>query len=322
MPRSKKLLLGLFLSSLSTACASVPASVTAWRGGLSHTTAADGQRLAYLDAGPKDGPPILLTHGLPTSSYLYRNVIPLLTARGFRVIAPDFVGFGDSSKPEDASEYAFQKQARRLLGLLDELKVERFALVVHDLGGLVSWEMLELASNRVDRLMVLDTTAYGDSFTPPSEMRQLGGWMGGMMSSTMSGSLFGPRLTRSFLGSNMGRPEKLDAAAVDNYWWPLHEGATLPMRSVAQNFDRIVAEFPRYQATLQRFRGPSSLLWGKHDAALSFEKNSAHFAQDLRIPPERVRSLEDGSHFIPEDHPKEVAEAILELMALPTPAAP
>ena len=186
-------------------CASMPGPVREYRSRLAFAPV-QGETMAYVDAGPRDGEVIVLTHGLPTSSYLYRKVIPPLTARGFRVIAPDFVGFGASSKPEDEAAYALPLQAARLLALLDQLGVERFSLVVHDLGGLVSFELLDHAPERVARLLVLDTTAYREGFEPPREMRMLGGWMGGVMAATMRGALLGPALTRSFFRDQVGDP--------------------------------------------------------------------------------------------------------------------
>ncbi len=296
-------------------CASMPSAVREYRSRLSYASI-QGETIAFLDAGPRDGEVVVLTHGLPTSSYLYRNVVPLLVAQGYRVVAPDFVGFGASSKPEDEAAYALPLQAERLLGLLDRLGVGRFSLVVHDLGGLVSFELLDRAPERVERLLVLDTTAYAEGFEPPREMRMLGGWMGGMMAWSMRSGVLGPHVTRSFLRDNVGDREVIDEAAADVYWWSLHEGAVVPMRAVARSFDAIVEGFPRYQAALRRFRGPAALLWGKEDRVLPFDRLSGRFAADLRIPPERVRAVEGARHFLQEDHAADVAGAILELMSL------
>lgn len=311
----------LAVAVLANGCASMPASVQAWRAGLSTATTPDGQRLAYLDAGPRDGEVIVLTHGLPTNSYLFREVIPALTSHGYRVVAPDLVGFGASSKPGEEAQYGFPRQAERLLALLDELKVDRFSLVVHDLGGLVSWELLAQQPHRVARLLVLNTTAYAKGFNPPPQMRQLGGALGGVMGAMMSGALLGRSLTGTFIGDNTAHPDRLDQGAVESFWWALHEGATVPMRAVAKNFDGIVAGFPRFQEALRRFEGPAMLLWGVRDRVLHFEEIAPQFAADLRLPPSRVRSIPDAGHFLMLDHPEVVSATLLELMALPVSTA-
>ncbi len=301
--------------ALLSGCATSPHSVAEHRSSLA-TSSVDVGALAYVDAGPKDGEVIVLVHGIPTSSYLYRNIIPTLVAKGYRVVAPDLVGFGASVKPEGEEAYDFKKQSRRLFTLLDALGIRRFSLVVHDLGGFVAFESLDTDATRIERLLVLDTTAYLDGFSPPSEMRALGGWRGGIMSAMMSGSLLGRQLTGSFIRDHVAYPERIDDAAIDNYWWPIHEGTTMPMRAVARSFDAIMAEFPRYQAALRKFEGPAMLLWGKKDEVLDFAKISRQFARDLRISPEHVRGIDDAGHFLQEDHPEIVAHTIVELMSL------
>src|ERR1700722_19545561 len=118
----------------------------------------DGLRLHYLTAGSGSGAPVLLLHGWPTSSFLWRNVMPAIAAHR-RVIALDLPGFGRSSKPLDAS-YSFRFYRRALDGFLGALGIDRIGLAVHDLGGPVglSWAMLEPA--RRERLALLNTIVY------------------------------------------------------------------------------------------------------------------------------------------------------------------
>lgn len=307
------------MSALAAAAgcgAAMPASVTAWRAGLASAAVPDGSRVTYVDAGPRDGEVIVLLHGLPTSSYLYHQIIPALTARGYRVIAPDLVGFGGSSKPEAQVAYEFGRQADRLLALFDQLHVARFNLVVHDLGGLVAWEMLDRQPARPLRMLVMNTTAY-PGFEPPAQMRMLAGPLGGVMSAMMGGGPLGRSLTGTFITDNTASPDHVDDATVDSFWWSLHEGTTTPMRAMAQGFGRVLAELPRYQAALRRFAGPAMVLWGARDRILGFAAMAPKFAADLRIPAERVRAIDDAGHFLMLDHPERVSAAILELAALP-----
>ena len=303
-----------------TSCATVPTAVSDHRRRL-HTMPDDDVSLAYLDEGPRDGAAIMLLHGLPTSSFLYRDIVPKLTAAGHRVIAPDLIGFGASSKPTDEAAYALEAQARRVLALADALHIDSFALVVHDLGGPVGWEVLGAQPMRVTRLMVLNTTAY-EPFNPPSEMNMLGGAMGGTMAGMMAGEVFGPGAVAKFVRGFTANPEAITDDEAKAYWWPLHEGGTAPMLWMARRFNSFKARFPRYQTSLRRFAGPASLLWGARDPVLSFDQLAPQFARDLRLPPERVKQLTNASHFLQEDAPQEVSAAILELMAVPLRAAP
>ncbi len=302
------------LLGLVTGCAAHrPASVDAWRQRLTMTTTADGQRLAYLDVGPRDAEVVLLLHGLPTSSYLYHQVADDLTAAGYRVVAPDLVGFGASAKPTDHDAYRFDRQADRVRGLLDQLDIAAVTLVVHDLGGLVGWELLDHAPERVARLLVLNTTAYA-GFRPPVQMRMMAGVLGPSMASMMAGGTMGRSLTATFVEDNTGVPDRVSAATVDAFWWALHEGATRPMRHMAQTFGALRAALPRYQEALRRFPGPAMVVWGGKDAVLRAEQIVPRFAADLRLPPSAVRVVADAGHFVIIDAPAVVSGAVVELM--------
>jgi pimeloyl-ACP methyl ester carboxylesterase len=126
-----------------------------------------GLRMAYLDEGPADGEVLLCLHGEPTWSYLYRKMIPVFTAAGLRVIAPDLFGFGRSDKPVDDAAYSFDFHRDSLLALIAALRLQRFGLVVQDWGGLLGLTLPVALPGAVDRLLVMNT-ALGVS-TPPGE---------------------------------------------------------------------------------------------------------------------------------------------------------
>jgi haloalkane dehalogenase len=105
-------------------------------------------RLHYVDEGPTDGTPILLLHGEPSWSYLYRTMIPVITAAGMRALAPDLVGFGRSDKPAQREDYTYQRHVDWTRSLLDALDVAPLTLVAQDWGGLIG---LRLVADRPDR---------------------------------------------------------------------------------------------------------------------------------------------------------------------------
>ena len=115
-------------------------------------------RMHYLDEGPDDGPVVLLTHGLPAWSYLYRSMIPQLTAQGYRVIAPDFIGFGRSDKPTDQDLYTLDQHVQWLQSLVDQLELTDTTLVLHDSGGMIGLRLAAIEGDRFSRLLVLDTS--------------------------------------------------------------------------------------------------------------------------------------------------------------------
>ena len=89
-------------------------------------------RVHYVDEGPKTATPILLMHGEPTWSYLYRKIIPLLVAGGYRVIAPDLIGFGRSDKPTKRSDYTYQRHVDWMRSLLEQLELTDITLFCQD----------------------------------------------------------------------------------------------------------------------------------------------------------------------------------------------
>src|SRR4051795_12633884 len=107
--------------------------------------AGDGQslRMAWVEAGPADGPPVLLLHGEPTWSFLYRTVTPPLAAAGFRAIAPDLVGFGRSDKPADPADHSYARHVEWVRALvIDHLDLRGATLVGQDWGGLIGLRLL------------------------------------------------------------------------------------------------------------------------------------------------------------------------------------
>jgi haloalkane dehalogenase len=114
----------------------------------------DGLRMHYLEVG--DGHPVLLLHGEPTWSYLYRKMIPPLAAVA-RVVAPDYFGFGRSDKPTDRGWYSYDRHYESIERLADELDLRRLTVVVQDWGGPIGFRLAVERPDRVERLVVMNT---------------------------------------------------------------------------------------------------------------------------------------------------------------------
>ena len=127
----------------------------------SHHAQVGPLRIHYTEAGPADAPPVLLIHGFPTSSHLWRNILPVL-AKTHRAIAVDLPGYGLSDKPLDAS-YDFDFFADVLDGFVDALGIARTDLVVHDLGGPVGVYWALRRPERIQRLVLLNTLLYPET---------------------------------------------------------------------------------------------------------------------------------------------------------------
>jgi haloalkane dehalogenase len=132
----------------------------------------DGQgrvlRVHFLDEGPSKADPVLLLHGEPSWSYLYRKMIPKMTTAGLRVIAPDLIGFGRSDKPADRNDYTYQRHVDWMQAWLDQLGLERITLVCQDWGGLIGLRLVAANPDRFARVVAANTgLPTGD--TPLSE---------------------------------------------------------------------------------------------------------------------------------------------------------
>ena len=125
----------------------------------------DGLRVAYIDEGPRDAPPVLLMHGEPTWSYLYRKMIPGLLAAGHRVIAPDLIGFGRSDKPSRKSDFSYHNHVLWMAAWMEAIDLQHATLFCQDWGSLIGLRLVTHAPERFDRVCLanggLPTGAQG-----------------------------------------------------------------------------------------------------------------------------------------------------------------
>jgi haloalkane dehalogenase len=114
-------------------------------------------RMAYVDEGPSDADPILLMHGEPTWSYLYRTMIAGLVAAGHRVVAPDLIGFGRSDKPAEPSDYTYARHVDWTTQWLDAIDLQHVTLFCQDWGGLIGLRLVAAQPERFDRVVTANT---------------------------------------------------------------------------------------------------------------------------------------------------------------------
>lgn len=134
----------------------------------------NGLSFSVVVEGPADGPPVVLLHGWPDSSRVWRHQVPALTGAGFRVVAPDLRGFGGSDRPEGTAAYRVRLLCGDVLGILDTLGIGRAAVVGHDWGAALAWMLGSVfGPDRVDRLAVLSAGHPEALRTAPPRQRQL-----------------------------------------------------------------------------------------------------------------------------------------------------
>jgi haloalkane dehalogenase len=121
-------------------------------------------RMHYLDEGPKDGPVMLLVHGMPTWGYLYRDFIPKLSSAGFRCVVPDHFGFGKSDKPIDPYWYSIARHTEVLTSLITALDLRDITLVCQDWGGPIGLAQAATMPDRFSRLAIMNTWLHHPEF--------------------------------------------------------------------------------------------------------------------------------------------------------------
>lgn len=117
----------------------------------------EGLRVHYIDEGPADAPPVLLLHGEPSWSYLYRKILPVVAAAGYRAVAPDLIGFGRSDKPARREDHTYERHVRWTRGFMEALALEQVTLVCHDWGGLIGLRLVGEEPERFAAVVACNT---------------------------------------------------------------------------------------------------------------------------------------------------------------------
>jgi haloalkane dehalogenase len=137
-----------------------------------HYVELDGLRMCFVDEGPRDAAPILMLHGEPSWSFLYRKMIPILVEAGHRAIAPDLIGFGRSDKPIAREDYTYQRHVDWVRGFLRALDLRDITLVCQDWGGLIGLRLVAEEGERFARVVAANTALPTGDRRPPDAFFQ------------------------------------------------------------------------------------------------------------------------------------------------------
>ena len=257
-----------------------------------------GGEIAYLDLGDAEDPAVVLLHGFPTSSHLWRSVAPLF-APWMRVVVPDLLGCGDSDKPADAA-LGLHAQAGYVRELLDGLGIGSCAAVGHAFGGGIVQVLA--TQGRLDAMVLVDSIAF-DAW-PSEVVREAQAHVG----SEAPG--LSEALVRTALELGMRRPERLAAEDLAEYVRPYAgpEGADACRRSLLA-LDGVGLE--DIGPELERLEIPALVLWGEEDPL--YPPQLAERLGDV-LPMAAVALLPGCSHFLPEDAPETIAPLMFEYL--------
>jgi pimeloyl-ACP methyl ester carboxylesterase len=272
-----------------------------------------GRSIFFRDAGDPKAPAIVLLHGFPTSSRMYRELIPAL-ADTFHVVAPDYVGFGYSDAPAaDQFPYTFETLTAHVTGLLDQLGLRSYVLYMQDYGGPVGFRIQAARPHQVAGLVVQNANAYiegvGEAprqvFLPLWEKRD-------EKSEAGARSLLQPDMTKFQYVYGARNPEAIDP---DN--WTVDQalldrpGVATYQIDLLENYKTNVASYDAWHASFRAHRPKTLIVWGKNDP-IFIPAGAEAFKRDL---PDAKLVWLDGGHFALEENVPLVASEIKAMFA-------
>jgi haloalkane dehalogenase len=259
----------------------------------------------YVDEG--QGPAVLLLHGNPTWSYLYRNVIKELRAE-FRLIAPDYPGFGMSKAP-DGYRFTPQEQSEAVHELIQHLDLKEFILVVQDWGGPIGLNYAVRHRDNLRGIVVMNTWAWPAKILPMKLFSlAMGGWPIGYWLQTQR-NFFAKAIVPHGIYHAEKVTDRLRKAYTDPFPTPKSRIPTWVFPRYIRKARKWLADIESKLSNLSDL--PAQILWGSKDSA-GFPLEQMEKWQKY-LPMNETEILEDASHYVQEDRPDRVAAAIRKL---------
>lgn len=274
----------------------------------------EGLNIFYREAGNPADPAILLMHGYPNSSFLFRKLMPVLAAENYYVIAPDFPGFGYSSYPTvEAFQYTFENYSNIISSFAEKKQLKKFALYLHDYGSVIGMRVALMHPEKITALIFQDSNAYEEGLgkewdackaywdNPTKENREKIG---------------------DFLNEESARQQYLAGVPEDQIplfspdtWtldWTLmnRPGHIESLFSLFEDYKTNREYFPKFQEFFRSAQPPTLVIWGKYDAFYSVAEATC-YKRD--IPDAEIHILEAG-HKVLESHFEEIAPIVSDFL--------
>lgn len=263
-------------------------------------------RLAWIDEGPREATPVLLLHGEPSWSFLYRKIIALLVAQGHRVVAPDLIGFGRSDKPTNQDDYSYERHVAWISTWLELVDLKAITLFCQDWGGLIGLRLVAKYPGCFDRVIVANTglpvgTGASDGFQK---------WLDFSQNT--------PEFPVGFI-VNGGTVRELDASEIAAYDAPFPEEK---YKAGARVFPTLVPITPEHASVAENKVAWNVLADFEKPFVLAFSDQDPVTKGGDKVFIERVRgtkgqahtTIQNAGHFLQEDQPETIANLIHELI--------
>jgi pimeloyl-ACP methyl ester carboxylesterase len=280
---------------------------------LHRTATVNGRKVFYREAGDPAAPTILLLHGLPTSSQMYRDLIPALADR-FHLIAPDYIGFGHSDAPSNAEfSYTFDNLTAQVTGLIDHLGLTSYILYMQDYGGPVGFRIFTQRPSQVKGFIIQNANAYMEGVGDPPKQALLPLWENRNAETE--------KPAREFVGLEGTKFHWLVGAKneeninPDNWVFDqalLDRPGTQDYQvDLLENYKTNVALYPTWQAGFRQYKPKTLIVWGKRDPFFT-PAGAESYLKDL--PDAKLVWLDSG-HFVLDENAPQVAREIKAVFA-------
>jgi pimeloyl-ACP methyl ester carboxylesterase len=275
------------------------------------TAEADGFKVFYREAGDTEAPKLLLLHGFPTSSHMFRELIPLLADR-FHIVAPDLPGFGLSDMPaREHFSYTFANVARVIERFTEVIGFDRFAMYVFDYGAPTGFRLAVRHPERITAIISQDGNAYeeglSDGWTPIRAY-----WEDPSLAKRNALRAFlTPETTRWQYTQGVPDPSMVspDGQNLDNFYL-MRPGADEIQLDLLGDYKSNVALYPTFQDYFRTHKPPLLAVWGKNDPFF-VPPGAVAFKRDI---PQAVVRFFDTGHFALETHVREIAQGIRDFL--------
>ncbi len=260
----------------------------------------EGINISYIDEG--EGTPLVLVHGIPTSSFLWRDMIEELSAHG-RIIAPDLPGFGFSDPPHDG-DYTISNYASLLEAFLEALDLEQATLICHDYGGPIVLTYALRNPKKYQRLIILDTFLHNDLPPWPLSYKIAKVWPFGEIFMALSGK----SIARSALEVGVIDKARISEGIVQRYYIPDGNPDKLNKTMLGTLRVDYRSDLEFIEKNLRTIEKPTLILWGESDEYLPLYLGE-RIQKDIKDS--KMVIIPNCGHFVPEDQPARAAKLII-----------
>jgi pimeloyl-ACP methyl ester carboxylesterase len=271
------------------------------------TATVNGRKIFYREAGDPSAPTILLLHGLPTSSQMFRGLMPAL-ADQFHLIAPDYVGFGHSDAPARTEfSYTFDNLAAHVAGLVDVLGLNSYILYMQDYGGPIGFRLFKQRPHLVKGFIIQNTNAYTEGVGDAPKKALLPLWEKRTPETEKAAREFVSLESTKFHWLVGAR----DPAAINPDNWVLDQalldrpGTQDYQVDLLENYKTNIALYPEWQAAFRAHKPATLIVWGKNDPFF-IPPGARAYLNDL--PDARLVWLDSGHFVLDENTPQVTAE--------------